>query len=359
MNPSFHEFTDDTFEEFLLNNNSITTFKELRLYENQIKRFFNHHRQLKDENQLLTEENLVLVDTNIKLELEVSKLKNEINELEDNKFQLVQDIYNNIKNKHNDNLMLIKEQIESEAIDKSIIKEINSLHCKIAKFVTSLKQEDMVSVQIKEVQKLLSEYGSETKIYSLNDLPIMSAILQRSVFDHVNTFILNYFNNKLEVNNKAKSLLNSLDLLAKSRYGYKHNSARKDNEPIDDEEWLKDERNLHLNINKILNKINDPLKQLEFSNLSKEIVYDFIRLIYFNPKEKIEFIWIPNSFHLDLRLMKILNNNYNLDNDDNITFDNYLVDFCSFPLFGKNLYDYSNDNKYYTLAQIYPKKKHF
>ncbi|CAJ0638058.1 1568_t:CDS:2 [Entrophospora sp. SA101] len=178
------EFTDDTFEEFLLNNNSITTFKELRLYENQIKRFFNHHRQLKDENQLLTEENLVLVDTNIKLELEVSKLKNEINELEDNKFQLVQDIYNNIKNKHNDNLMLIKEQIESEAIDKSIIKEINSLHCKIAKFVTSLKQEDMVSVQIKEVQKLLSEYGSETKIYSLNDLPIMSAILQRSVFDH-------------------------------------------------------------------------------------------------------------------------------------------------------------------------------
>ncbi|CAH1759093.1 12551_t:CDS:2 [Entrophospora sp. SA101] len=322
MRVEIAEFTDDTFEEFLLNNNSITTFKELRLYENQIKRFFNHHRQLKDENQLLTEENLVLVDTNIKLELEVSKLKNEINELEDNKFQLVQDIYNNIKNKHNDNLMLIKEQIESEAIDKSIIKEINSLHCKIAKFVTSLKQEDMVSVQIKEVQKLLSEYGSETKIYSLNDLPIMSAILQRSVFDH-------------------------------------HNSARKDNEPIDDEEWLKDERNLHLNINKILNKINDPLKQLEFSNLSKEIVYDFIRLIYFNPKEKIEFIWIPNSFHLDLRLMKILNNNYNLDNDDNITFDNYLVDFCSFPLFGKNLYDYSNDNKYYTLAQIYPKKKHF
>nr|CAG8551344.1 3660_t:CDS:2 [Entrophospora candida] len=285
------EFTDDTFEEFLLNNNSITTFKELRLYENQIKRFFNHHRQLKDENQLLTEENLVLVDTNIKLELEVSKLKNEINELEDNKFQLVQDIYNNIKNKHNDNLMLIKEQTESEAIDKSIIKDINSLHCKIAKFVTSLKQEDMVSVQLKEVQKLLSEYGSETKIYSLNDLPIMSAILQRSVFDH-------------------------------------HNSARKDNEPIDDEEWLKDERNLHLNINKILNK------------------------------EKIEFIWIPNNFHLDLRLMKILNNNYNLDNDDDITFDNYLVDFCSFPLFGKNLYDYSNDNKYYTLAQIYPKKKH-
>src|SRR5437773_2207091 len=55
------DFTDETFEEFLLNNNSISSIKELRLYESQIKKFFDHHRQLRNENQLLTEENLVLV----------------------------------------------------------------------------------------------------------------------------------------------------------------------------------------------------------------------------------------------------------------------------------------------------------
>ncbi|CAG8440631.1 uncharacterized protein OCT59_009846 [Rhizophagus irregularis] len=257
--------------------------------------------------------------------------------------------------------------------------DILSLQDALEFYVTNLRPD--IEINYKNVNNLLSKYGSETRITSNpSDIPLIKAVLQRHVLEIIFGYVSVYTTHKsfdkpysLEalISDKAKELILLTQEFGLTREG---NDSITPTVPVKIRQQIYSslgnrglsnvtigqETHEHAFIYNFKTKLNEEMEQYrkilnttrkrEIEEKAANIILDVIRIFCFRiqTQEPIGQIhWFQNKDKIDSSLM-----NCTWDDD---RFDDLEVDICIFPLIGTELNNHLK-HKVYTHAIIYPRE---
>ncbi|PKY39924.1 hypothetical protein RhiirA4_440356 [Rhizophagus irregularis] len=373
--------------------------KDLELND-QIKKLLNENNKLKEDNDNLLRENQIL-----KQNFAGAKLKlQQINETNPQKIheqtETIMSLQNQLSDKENNirDLMQRNAKLKDEASkyqsalgeamnvhlnnddqnhSVQLKKDILELQRALENYVTSLKPNIDININIKEVNILIKQYGCKKEIVPENlDRPFIKGVLQRKVLHQIFEFLGNYrkykeeeFSLESDIDSKARELLNLIKRFSETRVGTDEVSKvaeikiRQQIYEILGNRGFSDiisSQDTHIHnfiyhsgqaLNEIMNqyrRINDVERKNEVEQLAPILIRDVLRIFWFRlivqePVPEIKFFDINTKINPDLMTGR-------WEDDD---LDEICVDLCYFPLIGRDL---DSDYKVITLAKVLPQQ---
>ncbi|CAG8591413.1 5553_t:CDS:2 [Dentiscutata erythropus] len=227
--------------------------------------------------------------------------------------------------------------------------DINKFHNKVIIFVTDLKND--AYMHSNRISELLQHYKCKTEISSQRPTQLIKEVLKRLVIDIIIDMVNTYFefneaDNFYPGKNVIGLLLKKLCLLTVKR----SDNIMKEI-PVKERQQIylflknlvfgEDENHEHSFIHnskkQLINTIDQYRtiikysKRKEIEDYASSLIRDVIDIFYFRRytfEQIIDYMWIKNNKPIDpLSINKVW--------DDDADIDNLVVQFCSFPLFGR------------------------
>ncbi|PKY56744.1 hypothetical protein RhiirA4_508073 [Rhizophagus irregularis] len=261
---------------------------------------------------------------------------------------------------------------DSVTLKDDIINLQNSLE----EYITKCKGSIITEIDIREVQNLLEKYGSQT-IVTIDQKPIIKAVLKRHVIEKIFEYASGYFNNpnardiEVIMYRRCKDIVKLAKDFAEQRDGVDettealpikvrqqicaalgnrgfNNVINKNNQNFLHDFIKRSQFFLNNEIN-IYRKLN-PEKKKEIEDMAGDIIRKTVTLFWFrlNVQEPAaDRYWFKNGDKINTNTME---GKWNDDDIDDI--DDIVVDFCYFPLIAN-----SSTRQIYTPAKIMHKSK--
>jgi hypothetical protein len=307
-------------------------------------------------------------------------------ELKENQLQIIEEENDNLHQKHNNLINQLINDIGDEVdqnCDANLNNDISKLNDNLKKYITDCKQD--IIVNIEEIKRLLLYYKCQIKITNQkDDLLLIQAVLQRHIIETTISYAGKYFQStgqhhhlESDIINNASSLSKLLIDASKHRTGNDEitrvtlstlSALRKQIYLILNDRGFADICGKGNNtyehpfitfckekLNKTMNElriIKDQGKIIAVESFAAAIIRDVIKIFWFRLKvhgDALNYTWIPYN----VKVVETLMERENFDDNDNN--ENLYVDFCYFPLIGRDLK--SNNSKVYIPAKVFVRKK--